>query len=69
MLAPTNYQFFLCKHTLALAGGHMVIPLSGEMGEAQKGCRRAKVRPYNRQEKQGEKGEDAPSVTNVTAPP
>ena len=31
---------------LVSAGGHTVIPLSGEMGGAQKGCRRAKGRPY-----------------------
>ena len=42
------YQVFLREQTPVPAGGHTVIPLSGEMGEAQKGCRRAKVRPYEK---------------------
>ena len=36
--------FSLTGHT-AYAGDRKVIPLLGEMGVAQKGCRRAKVAP------------------------
>ena len=63
----TGNIFFLSKigviGTLAFAGDREVIPLLGEMGVAQKGCRRAKVSPTTVKEWLAVLEMSAPSVT------